>query len=168
MNIRAEILTEHSKQNALRIAQYIGNDSKKFSELIDCFLGKEYRVTQRAAQVVSNCADKHPELLLPHLDNIISNLQSPVHIAVKRNTLRVLQDMELPDHLLGPAADICFKILESGSEPVAVKVFAMAVLANICQKVPELKNELRILIEDQMPYSSAAFKSRGSKILRRL
>ncbi|ELR70412.1 hypothetical protein C900_03766 [Fulvivirga imtechensis AK7] len=168
MNIREEILKEHSKKNALRIAQYIGHDPKRFAELIDCFLGQEYRVTQRAAQVVSCCADRHPELLLPHLDEILLNLRRNIHVAVKRNTLRVLQYVDLPDHLQGPAADICFKIMGSGNEPVAVKVFAMTVLANICKKEPELKNELRILIEDQMPYGSAGFISRGAKILKHL
>jgi hypothetical protein len=49
-----------------------------------------------------------------------------------------------------------------------VKVFGMTVLANLCEKLPELKNELRIIIEDQMPYGSAGFKSRGSKILKKL
>lgn len=168
MNIRTEILKEHSKQNAIRISEFIGQDKEIFSELMECFLGDEYRVTQRAAQIVSYCAEKYPALIIPYLKKIILNLRNDVHVAVKRNTLRVLQDIDLPSDLHGETADICFKIMEDSKEPIAVKVFAMTVLVNICQEIPELKNELRILIEDQMPYGSAGFKSRGSKLLKRL
>jgi hypothetical protein len=82
--------------------------------------------------------------------------------------LRLLQDREIPDTVLEEAADVGFKIMESKGEPIAVKVFAMTMLANICKKVPELKNELKLIIEDQMPYGSAGFRSRGGKILRQL
>ena len=44
----------------------------------------------------------------------------------------------------------------------------MTVLYNITLKIPELADELKIIIEDQMPYGSAGFKSRGKKILKGL
>ncbi|GHN02752.1 hypothetical protein WSM22_42410 [Cytophagales bacterium WSM2-2] len=53
-------------------------------------------------------------------------------------------------------------------EPVAVRVFSMTVLGNLAVKVPELRNELIPLIEDQMPYVSAGFVSRGRKVLKQL
>jgi hypothetical protein len=99
---------------------------------------------------------------------MILNLQKPVNDAVKRNTLRVLRYVEIPEDLMGIAADICFKYLLSGKEPVAVKVHAMDVLFNITRKFPELKEELKLAIEDQMPFGSAGFRSRGGKILKSL
>lgn len=168
MDIKKELLKEHSKSQSQKIATYIGYNKKRFDELMSLFFSSEYRVTQRAAMVVSHCADKHHELVAPYLEPMILNLKNDVHVAVQRNTLRVLQEMEMPDSVIGDAADICFKIMESAKEPTAVKVFAMTLLANICKKVPELKNVLKILIEDQLPYGSAGFKSRGNKILKRL
>ena len=64
--------------------------------------------------------------------------------------------------------DICFNFLLSQDEPVAIRVFAMTVLGNIAQKWPELKNELRMAIEENMEFGSAGFKSRGKKELKRL
>lgn len=168
MDIRSEILREHSKQNALRIADFVGDDPGKFALLMDLFLGSEYRVTQRAAQIVKFCALKHAKLIDPYMQQMIQNLHKKVHVAVKRNTLRILQDMSLPEELLGDATEVCFNLFRSHAEPIAVKVFAMTVLANICEKEPELSRELQILIEDQMPYSSAGFKSRAGKILKKL
>ena len=44
----------------------------------------------------------------------------------------------------------------------------MDVLFNITKKFPELREELRLSIEDQMPFGSAGFLSRGTKILKLL
>lgn len=168
MDIRVELLKEHSKAQATKIADFIGNDTSKFDELIQLFLGDHYRTNQRAAWVLSKCSDRYPELLEPYFEPLIKNLNGHVHVAVKRNTLRVLQDIALPENLWGITVDICFKILESNQEAIAVKVFAMTVLNNIVQKEPDLKNELRIILEDQMDYGSAGFRSRAKKILKTL
>ena len=168
MDIKKELLEEYSKPQAMKISSYIGKDENRFGELMNLFFEDGYRITQRAAWVVSHCSDKYPELIGPYIEPMIMNLRNDIPVAVQRNTLRVLQEKEMPDGLIGDAADICFKLLESAKEPIAVKVFAMTLLANICKKVPELKNELRILIEDQLPYGSAGFKSRATKILKKL
>jgi hypothetical protein len=49
MNLREEILKEHSKAQSNKIVSWIGNSQKKFDELFNLFLNDEYRVTQRAA-----------------------------------------------------------------------------------------------------------------------
>ena len=67
--------------------------------------------------------------------------------------------------MLGKAANSCFYLLANPNQPVAIQAFSMTVLLNICKKEPDLKNELKILIEDQLEYSKPAFKSRGKKTL---
>ena len=165
MNLKDAILKDNSKKHALKITEYIGSDTGRFEDLMSLFLGKNYRITQRSAWVVSMCCEKHPSLIKPHLKKMILNLRNDVHDAVKRNSVRILQNIDLPEELLGEAADICFQLLSSRQEPVAVKVFSMTVLLNIVKKVPELKNELKIIIEDQLPDASAGFLSRGRKTL---
>ncbi len=64
--------------------------------------------------------------------------------------------------------DICFKYLEFPDEALAVKVFSMTVLGNLAKKYPEIKPELKLLIEDQLPHQTAGFKSRAKKILKQL
>ncbi len=168
MDIKEELLKEHSKEQAERIANFIGSDTAKFDKLMQLFMGDHYRTNQRAAWVLSKCADRSPELLTPYIARLIKNLMGDVHVAVKRNTLRVLQDIKIPKDLWGIIVDICFRILKSSEEPIAVKVFGMTVLHNIVKEEPDLKNELKLILEDQLPYGSAGFKSRASKILKTL
>ena len=44
----------------------------------------------------------------------------------------------------------------------------MTVLYNLSVNIPEIKNELKLLIEDLLPYGTAGIKSRGRKILAKL
>lgn len=167
-SLRVELLKEHSKIHTVYLANKIGVDQEAFDQLMELFLGDEYRVTQRASWIVRHCYDAYPWLLQKHMKAIIENMQGPVHVAVKRNTLRMLQFIDIPEELLGLTAELCFDFLNSGKESIAVKANAMTVLFNIVKKYPDLKEELKITIEEQLPFGSTGFKNRGSKILKAL
>ena len=169
MDLRKQLLKTHSKENTALIVEYVGTDAKRFDALMKLFLYDEYRVIQRAAWVVGNLCKAHAALATPYLPEMVEHLKKPgIHDAVKRNTLRFMQDIDMPESLWGELAEICFQYLTSMEEAVAIKVFAMTVLFNIVKEVPELKEELQYAIEDQLPYGSAGFKSRGNKILKAL
>jgi len=169
MNVRKQLLFEHTKENTNLIVAHIGDNQKSFNGLMKLFLADEYRVTQRAAWVVGDLARIYPVLIAPYYKKLVLNLRKPLlHDAVKRNTLKILQELEIPEPLWGEAADICFNFLLSKVDPIAIKVFSMTVLFNISKNVPEFRDELAIIIEDQMPYGSAGFKSRGKKTLKGL
>ncbi len=169
MNLRDELLREYSKAQTLAIAAYIGDNTERFGTLMQLFLGNEYRVTQRAAWVVSYCAETHPALIRPYLAQIIGLAQQDhVHEAVTRNVLRILQDIRVPEDLEGTLVDFCFQILEQKSRPTAIRTFALTVAYNHCQCYPELVQELKLIMEDQLPYETPAFKSRATKLLKKL
>lgn len=169
MNLVDAIAKEHSKAQCDRIVKYVGNDPGRFRDLVDVFLAGPYRITQRAAWPLGYCVEHHPQLIRPHLKTLIQNLKRPgLHDSVKRNTVRLMQFITIPRSLQGQAASICFDLFRDQKEPIAVRVFSMSVLARIAENQPELKNELRIMIEDQLPFGSAAFLSRARKVLKQL
>ncbi len=169
MDIRAALVEEHSKAQAIRIRDYIGDNQERFDVLLDLFLNDNTRITQRSAYTLGMSAELYPQLIEPHLETLVKNLTNEnLHVAVKRNTLRILQDIDLSEDLMGIAADVCFDYLGNPKEAVAVRVFSMTVLYNICVKEPDLAGELRYLIEEFLPHGSAGFKSRGRKVLKDL
>lgn len=168
MNLRQEILKEHSKPQTMKIASWVGDDKKRFDELMNLFLHDEYRVVQRSAWIVKYVADAHPDWITPYLKKMLEYCRKPVHDAVKRNVIRILEQVEIPKRLQGLAATACFDFLASPEEPVAVKVFSMSVLYNIAREEPDLKSELITLIEEQLEFATPGFRSRGNKILKML
>ena len=168
MTLKEELLDDFSKVQMVRLSHRIGSNQEDFDEVINLFLSKNDKVSSRAAWLLSHCCDDHPWLVDKHIGSIILNLQNKINDAVKRNTLRVLQLKQIPEDLHGVTAEVCFKFLNSGKEPIAIKAHAMTILFNIVKIYPELKEELKVSIEDQFPFGSAGFKNRGKKILKAL
>lgn len=169
MDLQKQILKEHSKANRDRITTYVGINKKRFADLIDVYLAGPYRVTQRAAWPLAYCVEQHPELISPHYKKLLAFVAKPnAPVAVKRNTMRLLQFVEVPKKFYGAVADIAFNFLNDKKETVAVQVFAMTVLSNLVKHEPALANELRTIIEDRLPFGTAGFRSRGVKILKGL
>lgn len=136
---------------------------------MELFLKGEYRVTQRSAWIVMHCAEMHPDLIVPYLNKMIERMLEPgVHVAVKRNVVRILQNIEVPKQLLGKVATVCFDFLASPGETVAVRCFSMTVLAKIAKQEPDLTNEIRLMIEQQMPWGTPGINARGKRILKEL
>lgn len=166
MNLKEEILADHSKAHALKIARYACISKKNFHALMQCFLSDEYRLAQRAAWSVAWAAKQNPSMIMPHAGDLVAQLKkSKPNIAVLRNALRVLQDIEIPKVFHGEVMDACFSLAATPGIPVAIKAFSLTTLHNLCRQYPEIKSELKMLIEDNMEHETAAFKSRGRKIL---
>lgn len=169
MNLRQEILKEHSKAQCNKIVEWIGSSQKRFDELFGLFMNDEYRVVQRAAWPLSDAVIEYPPFIEPHYEALIKKLKQPnQHGAVKRNGIRLLQEIDIPGKWQGDIMNICFNLLSSPTEAVAVKAFCITVLGNLAQKYPEIIPELKLLVLDQLPHQSAAFKVRVRDLFKKL
>jgi hypothetical protein len=166
MNIREALRVEHSKRQTMAIVGYVGNDPDRFRELMTVFLGKEYRPTQRSSWAVNYCAEQHPELVKPYLTKLIDLLEEREgHDAIRRNIARLLQFVEIPHRFRGRVYSVCYDLVDDPTQPVAVRVFALSVAANIAKNEPDLMCELRLMCNKYLPSASAGFKSRARRVL---
>ncbi|PZF72081.1 hypothetical protein [Taibaiella soli] len=167
MDLRTAILEEHSKEQSTLIANYIGSNKRRFEKLIELFLEDEYRVVQRVAWVISLVAEKYPKLIEPYLSLFAERMQEPeLPVAVRRNVVRMLQHVPIPESLEGPVMFACFEFLADPKETVAVRCFSMTVLGNLACKYPEIRQELVSIIEDQLEQgATAGFRARARMVL---
>ena len=167
--LREQVLAEHSKAQTMRIVRWVGHDADCLALLMEIFLGNEYRPTQRSAWAVRYVGENAPELMAPWLPVLVARLREPgIHDAVKRNVLNVFESVEAPDTLYEELADLCFGYLAHPQEAIAIRCASMTILEQVCRKIPELKPELRLLLEDQLDHSSAGFQSRARKMLAKI
>jgi hypothetical protein len=166
MNIRDALLEVHSKEQAYRIADYVGADPERFAELIKLLTGPVYRLSQRAAWPVGVCIERNPNLIKPYFKLFIEQLErEDAHVAVRRNVARLLQFVEIPKRYAGRLFDVCCSLVDNPKETIAVRVFAMTVAANIARNAPELHDELRLLVAGHSRTGSAGFRSRSRRLL---
>lgn len=167
MHLEKLLAKEHSKKQCDRIVRYIGDDKDRFAELIRLFFKGEYRITQRAAWPLSNVVRVHPQLIIPYFKPLLDHLDKKgLHVAVVRNTIRLLQDVEIPKKYHGRVMSRCFEYVAAPETPIAVKAFSLTVLSHLSKMYPEITAELRLIIEDQWEHATPAFRSRAKKILK--
>lgn len=166
MDYKKQLLKEHSRANTDAIAKAIGNNAVEFKKIIDIIYNEKAPLPQRASWLLSTMNDKHPDLLLPYISLFISTIKKLKIDGIKRNMLAVLASNKISKNLQGKLVNLCFDLLLSSDETVAVKVYAMQAIANITKHHPELENELKAAIEDQLPKTSAAFHARARRILK--
>jgi hypothetical protein len=165
--LKAEILLSYSKANTVRVAELIGRDEDLFRELIKIYSDtKDLDLAKRAAWVLGHCVRIHPYLINAHIKKLIKLLSEPSqHDAIKRNGLKALELTSIPEKYYGKIADMCFRVISSGKEAIAIKAYSIGILDKIGDEIPEIRQELKLILLDLMPYESAGFQSRARKVL---
>lgn len=165
MDLKAILLRGHSKENMTQVIDYVGHSKQRFEQLINLFLSGPYRITQRAAWPISHCVEQHPGLLKGQLAKMLDFIdRAGAPVAARRNVIRLLQFAEIPTRYHARIINMCFGFLQDRKEAIAVKVFSMTTLERLARYNPDIRRELEMVIEEQLPYASAAFRSRAAKI----
>ncbi|WP_116108688.1 hypothetical protein [Lewinella sp. IMCC34191] len=172
MKVKEWLAEGKYRSDADRVLQHILDAPENLDDLMKLVLqeGGGAQVT-RASMVVGHLGRIKPGWLLPYLDDMLEVLTGPRHPAVRRNLLRYLSELPpevIPGRLHGKAADRALKITDTAEEPVASRVFAMQIVANLCELYPDLAGELRDCLEFHLPRASPGFRSRSRKILAQL
>ncbi|SRR5690606_1172815 len=166
----ASLLTHRvSKKTIEQLIDYVCVNKDRFEALFKLFYNSEGLVRLQSAWALSYCVERYPDWITPQIGKLLRLLETNTEPeGVRRNVMRMLQFATIPKRLHGRAFSICMERLMDSGEAVAVKVFAMTVCAKIAEHNADIARELTIALEDQLPYGTAGFKSRASKILRKL
>ena len=165
MKFEAQLLSELSRKNIDYIIHVIGDKQELFDEILSLMLLNKNPLSPRAAWVLEGSSLNHPFLIQSHLIEIIGALKTFNHPGTQRNVLKILSRSEIPGKWEGYITDLCFEWLEECTRPVAIKMYCMEILTNMLTKYPGLKDELKMVIENQFDFSSPGFKARGRKVL---
>ena len=112
--------------------------------------------------------EQYPGLVEQFIAVIIQELPELKSTGALRSLLRMLSRYTIPEEEQGLLIDLCFGYMVSELYPVAVKVHAMQIIYNHALIYPELKEELRTIIEDQTENNSVGFMARGQRIIKQL
>ena len=127
----------------------------------------EYKVASRFLWLLSEIGISNPDKLfaaLPFLLDFTDDL-NPVYKTSFANFWLIAG---IPPENEGKAIDLSFQWLLSNETNVTIKSRSVLVLFKLTKKYPELKDELRLCLIDQMDRYSNKFKKRAVKILREL
>lgn len=171
MNLRAELLREHSARQTKRLTDYACSHPGCLAELLQVFWYGEPRERQLAADVLGWVGPARPRWLVPHLPGLLAAAQPGPgqHPAVRRSVARVLQFVPVPEEWQALAFDTCLGLLRAPAEPVAVRTYALSAAARLAAPYPELARELLAAAEQVLATTpSAALHNRAARELPKL
>lgn len=145
------------------------NEPSLLIDLLKILKSKDVALKKRASWPLSHLANSSPGIFKPFLKDIVALTHDNSDPAIKRNALKVLeQTATFPPKLHAKILVSCFALLQDKQEPAAIRIYAMSVISNLCRVYPELRFELQAILEEELPYASAGFVSRGKKVLKAL
>ena len=160
------ILSGNSRFNTDLVAAHIGSDEVLFGELIFLMHNGKTPVPQRAAWIMTAVTDKYPWLILPYINEIVERIPSYRHPGIVRSVLRQFCQIDFSEEITGEIFELSYNFLNDTKQPIAIRVYAMQILFNISEKEPDLKNELKLVLENLLDdISSAGIASRAGKLL---
>jgi tRNA-dihydrouridine synthase len=157
-----------SKVQTVLISEYVLENPYLIAPLYHLIHSDKPKIQWHAAWVFEHIFIAKPEIIKPYLKEIVSEFHTIENNSVKRHFAKILSLTDINNMANGIFINTCFEWLKSELISVAVKAHCMQILFHLTLKYPDLKPELRIVLEEQIPFNSAGFKSRAQKILKQL
>ena len=168
MHIKTILEEGHSRENAIAIKNAIIKNPPLVEDLMECFFDDGIQLCQRASWPLMFLGVAAPEIIRPYLSAMVDHLPQAKHDAQIRNTVRIFEDIDIPEDLEGPLFEYCFGYLLDSKCATAIRAFSITVLEKISNKHPELKEELIGELRLQADTGTVGFKNRAKKTLIRL
>ena len=171
MNLRVELLREHSARQTEMLTDYACLRRSHFEELLDVFFRGTPREKQLAADVLAMASTQRAAWLLPHLEALLAAAQHTTghHPAVRRAVAKALQFISVPEEWQALAFDTCLAMLASPTEPVAIRTYALSAASRLAFPYPELAAEVLAAAERALTTTdSPAIRSRAARELPKL
>lgn len=153
---------------SIYFAQRLESHPEDIPIVMEAMKNAKAAIAWRAGWVLDNFERRNKEKLRPYFNQLSSILLQTPHHGVQRHITRILSKAPASELEDGRLVDACFNWLLNPKTPIAVKVNAMEIIANLCLTYPELGQELKTIIYDGYNNGTAAFKSRGRKMLERI
>lgn len=171
MNIQERIAKPLSKIEVQHIVEELYGNKSCLAEFILLFHHAAHSDMNRAAWILGVFAERHMSSLTTHLPTIANCLNiEPITDGVKRNVLRILRQIPLPENIHSMVMNKCFDYVANPNEAIAVRSFALETLTNLAAFYPDIKPEIQCIAEDILQHQqpSAGLKSRAMKTLKML
>lgn len=165
-----ELLPDSSRQTALFAADFIIAHHEFLPEMITISFSGNKLMAMRVSRAIVFVYELEPELIKPFVSEILDQLCLCNNNSTIRNFLHLfLYEIELLDEeRLGKLINLCFNLLESPTAEISPRALSMQILYLVSNKIPELKSELKTIIEFHYEEGSPGFKSTARTLLKKL
>lgn len=167
------MLENRTSEKMRTVVDYIGKNKKRYAELMKILFSEEFikdrKVPMYAAWTMCHVVDNVPHLMQDYWKEMIAHLnKTNLHPTEIRSIVRTWRDQEIPEKHRGTVVEICFQFLADYETDVAVKVYAMTVLADLIKEYPDLRNEFIAAVESLLENAKPSLKARSRMVFKKI
>jgi hypothetical protein len=161
------ILKARSKLSITQIALLALEDETKLDLLLQNIRSENERLFYISSWALSDISEIYNEILFDKVLYIVETINNSSHQGLKRNLMKVIQLVAIPEDLEFKIGEMCLCFLKKRDETIAVKAYSVTVLENLLSKNIVFNEEVLFELEKQMIYSTPAFHARAKKYLKK-
>ncbi len=132
------------------------------------FLLDEFKLASRCAWFLSDIGMHDANLLSEYLDFFFKKRKEIETFNFESAFIKYWTICGIPEIHEGEALDIAFGYLTNPKTKVHIKTLSASLVFELSKKYPDLKNELKIILEEEKERNSISFRHRANKLLKQL
>jgi hypothetical protein len=165
--LSSSLVENDTELNRKQWASYIIDNNIALMDLVS-ILDKDRKAAMRFIWLVGGLCELKPEIVFPAIGYFYSRKNNIPFSNFDRSLAKMFWYAGIPEDIEGEVVDDLFRWLMNPAITVSTKNFALSALYHLTTKHVELKNELKIVLEDQLGKNTASFDKRAEKILEKL
>lgn len=160
-DLRNRISNLRLVQSVKALAAYCAESDADFNDLFLLSADAGRHTAAYASWTAMHAAElRRNKLNSFQLDILLNALEKTAYSSVRRNLMRILQLVSIPEQEVWRIADIALACFENRKEDIAVRAFAISVLENCLHTAPEMGREVLFVLERELPFAGAAVRVR--------
>lgn len=160
-------LAESSFEERRVWAKEIVAQPDTLSKLLPLLFGDE-KTAYKFSWLLSDIGEADRSVLYSELDYLFEHRHKITAPKFEQQFVKYWRICGVPEANKGEAIGLMFGYLLDPKINTHIKTISLTALHALCNEYPELKNELKLCIEDQLEHSSTSFKKTANKILSEL
>lgn len=163
--IKQRLITQNSGSTRRQLVIEIAHSSVPLNELLPILRSDTGNLGKHFSWVIGGLGESFPQYVapaVPHLFEMRNQLGFP---NFQRSVAKALMLAGIPESIEGAAADQLFAWLIDPNKEVTTKTYAAKALLPLTQKYPDLRGELRQILEDELPKNSISFQKTARQLL---
>lgn len=162
--LEASLKSDGSEANIRKWVRYIIDHNIALHTLYSV-LDAEKTVSMRFTWLIGGLCEQAPGIVSLSVAYFYSKRNDVVFANYDRSLAKMFWLAGVPLEIEGEAIDDMFRWLMGANITVSTKTYSMFALHNLTAKYPELKNELKICVEDQLGKNTTNFDKGLRKVL---
>lgn len=168
MTLSELILSEYNRVHADLVADYVIQNPGLLPEMLELVFKLEEPLSRRAAWSLRIVSQKKVGIVEPMVPRIINQIREVNDIPVLKLVLAVLVETEIPEEYHGEVLQFTSEVLIDSNSSIACLIYSMDIFYKLSLKEPDLLNELRLMLEQIIPYGSPGVKNKCGRLIRKI